>query len=819
MFLQYLKLALRNFRSRPGYSFIHLAGLATGMAACLLLLQYVSFELSFDRFHSQADQIYRVVNERFQNGESVQRGTITYPTIGPTLLKEYPEVTNATRFFYGGGEWVNPNQEDSYRLDRCYYTDAQFLEIFDFKRLAAANDSLLAKSREVVLTAKYARDWYGIKDGDYNQVLGKEIVVDGAPFPFKVVGVLDDIPTNSHLQIDILVSYATIIEAFGENADNSWTWSDFYHYVALAPGTDVLAFEKKLEGFSERYFRGNEVSGSKEVFTLQPLLDAHLKSNDLEYEMGKTANGKSIWALLIIAFFILLIAWINYANLTASRALERAQEVGLRKVVGASNRQLINQFFTEALLANLISFGLAVGLVLLIQPIAHQKLQIDLGELANTNILAQHPRLWGTAASLCLLGLILSTFYPSWILSNQKMASVLKGSFTGQGRGRTLRQGLIVFQFATSIGLIAGTLLVYRQINFLQKKDLGVNIDQMMLVQAPELSRWDSTFINRMDVFKEQLTQLNGIQAACTASRAPGEGIGRVFGLILPAAADDRNHTFGFVQADHSYTKTYGLEILAGRSLRPEDHSPNIDEINSLLINEEGVKTLGFEAPEKAIGQIVNTYGKDWTIVGVIPDFHQLSLHHPISPLLIQPFYGTGHPIAIRFSGSSIAATLPQVEALYDQHFPGNTFQYNFLDERFAQQYASDRQFGQILLFFTLLTIMVACLGLVGLAAYAAQLRTKEISIRKILGAGTSQLVLLLSGGFMKLILIAVLIGLPLAWWGVQQWMTNYAYRVDFSWWQLPLAAVLGLGLAFLTVSYYALRAAWVNPAEQLRGE
>ncbi|WP_367387874.1 ABC transporter permease [Lewinella sp. LCG006] len=819
MFIQYLKLALRNFRSRPGYSFIHLFGLATGMAACLLLLQYVSFELSFDRFHTQADQIYRVVNERFQNGESVQRGTITYPTIAPTLLKDYPEVTNATRFFYGGGEWFSPNQADHYHLDRCYFTDPNFLEIFDFPILAAANDSLLANSREVVLTAKYARDWYSIKDGNYNQVLGKEIVLDGAPFPFKVVGVMEDSPINSHLQIEVLVSYATIIEAFGEDADNSWTWSDFYHYVVLAPGTDVLAFEDKLKDFSERYFRGDEVSGSNEVFTLQPLLDAHLKSSDLEYEMGKTANGKSIWALLIIAFFILLIAWINYANLTASRALERAKEVGLRKVVGASHQQLIHQFFTEALLANVLSFALATGLVFLIQPFAHKKLQIDLGELAHSNILVQYPRLWGTAAAFCLLGLALSAFYPSWILSNQKMAAVLKGSFTGQGRGRTLRQGLIVFQFATSIGLIAGTLLVYRQINFLQKKDLGVNIDQIMLVQAPELTRWDSTFIERMDVFKAQLTELPGIQEACTASRAPGEGIGRVFGLTLPAAADDRNHTFGFIQADHSYTKTYGLEILAGRSLRPEDHSPNIDEINSLLINEEGVKTLGFKTPEEVIGQVVNTSGKEWTIVGVIPNFHQLSLHHPISPLLIQPFYGTSHPIAIRLAADRVASTLPQVEALYNEHFPGNTFQHSFLDERFAQQYTSDRQFGQILLFFTLLTIVVACLGLVGLAAYAAQLRTKEISIRKILGAGTSQLVLLLSGGFMKLILIAVLIGLPLAWWGVKQWLNNYAYRVDFAWWQLPLAALLGLGLAFLTVSYYGLRAAWVNPAEQLRGE
>lgn len=819
MFLQYLKLAFRNFRIRPGYSFIHLFGLATGMAACLLLLQYVGFELSFDRFHSKADNIYRIVNERIQNGESVQKGTITYPTIGPTLLKDYPEVKNASRFFYYGSQWIQPNSNDSYRLERGLYTDFNFLEIFDFKVLAAANDSLLGSSREAILTAKHARSWYGVEDGEYHRVLGKEVTVNGGTTPYRIVGIIEDIPVNSHLDIDVLLSYPTVIDVLGEDADNSWTWSDFYHYIELAPGTDVQAFENKLKDFSGRYFRGDEVSGSTEIFTLQPLLDAHLKSNDLEYEMGRTANGTSIWTLLLIAFFILLIAWINYANLTASRALERAQEVGLRKVVGASSRQLVQQFFTEALLANLFSFGIALAIVVVVQPLVHKQLQIDLGELNTIHILTQHPRLWGTAAGLCILGLALSAFYPSWILSSQKMAMVLKGAFTSQGRGRTLRQGLIIFQFATSIGLIAGTLLVYRQINFLQEKDLGINIEQIMLVEGPEFSQWDSTFIDRMDIFKEQLTQLPGIQEACTASRAPGEGIGRVFGLTVPAAEDDRNFTFGFIHVDHNYTATYQLDPIAGRTLRPEDHSTNMDEISSLLINEEGAKTLGFSPVEDIVGQTVNTYGKDWTIVGVIPNFHQLSLHHPIEPLLLQPLYSTSNALAIRLSASGLSSTLPQVEALYKQHFPGNVFQHTFLDEGFAQQYASDRQFGQILLFFTLLTILVACLGLVGLAAYTAQLRTKEICIRKILGAGTGQLVLLMSNGFMKLILAAVLIGLPLAWWGVQQWMNNYAYHVDFSWWQLPLAAIMGLGVAFLTVSYYGLRAAWVNPADQLRGE
>ena len=819
MFLQYIKIALRNARKRPGYTFIHYFGLAVGMAACLLLLRYIGFELSFDRHYSKADLIHRVINERYQNGEMVQKGPITYPTIGPTLLRDYPEVVNATRFFGSGGEWVKPVEGKLQQVSGVYYTDPAFLQIFDYPILAAAKDTLLERSREAVITASYAQSWFGIDGNDYQQVVGQLLEVDGDSIPFTVSGVIADVPTNSHLDVEVLISYQTLIEAWGEDADQSWVWSDFYHYLELAPGTDVEAFTAKLADFSDRYFRGSEVSGADEKFYLQPLLDIHLYSSDMEYDWARKANGNSIWALLVIAFFILLIAWINYANLTASRALERAQEVGLRKVVGASSKQLLGQFLVEAFLANILSLALAIILVTLLTPFVEQQLQVDLSAIGLVQIMQQHPMLGITALGLALVGLLLSALYPSWVLSSQQMATVVKGYFSSHGRGRRLQQGLIVFQFTASIALIAGTLLVYHQIRFMQQKDLGVSIDQVMVIQSPDLSNFDNTFINRMDVLKGQLAALPGVQAACTSSRVPGSGIGRIFGLTHPAAEDERNYTFGFIHVDHNYTETYELDILAGRALRPEDHNNDFAQIQNLLINEAGVRTLGFENNEAAIGQVVNTYGKDWTIVGVVPDFHQLSLHNPIDPLILQPLYDTNNPISVRLDGAQVEAAIPQMQALYDAHFPGNGFSYTFLDEQFARQYANDRQFGQMLLFFTILTILVACLGLVGLAAYAAQLRMKEISIRKILGAGTARLVFLLSGNFLKLISVAILIGLPLAWWGIQYWLRDYAYTATVQWWTFPLAAIVGLGVALLTVSYHALRAAWVNPAEQLRGE
>ncbi len=819
MLFQYLKIALRNARRRPGYTFIHFFGLAMGMAACLLLLRYIGFELSFDRFHANADNIYRVINERYQNGEMVQKGPITYPTVGPTILNDYPEVTNATRFFGGGGEWIKPIDGELHQVEGVYYVDHAFLEVFDFPVLAAANDSLLARSRQAVITASFIEEWFGLKSSDYHRALGELIEVDGDSLPFTITGVIADVPSNSHLDIEVLISYQTLIEAWGPDVDQSWTWSDFYHYLELAPGTDPKAFETKLADFSDRYFRGDEVSGANEVFYLQPVLDAHLYSSDLEYDWARKANGNSIWALLLIAFFILLIAWINYANLTASRALERAQEVGVRKVVGASTRQLVGQFFVEALLANVLSLGLAVVLLGAVTPLIEQQLSVDLSTVSLVEVLQDHPGLWITGLALTTTGLLLSALYPSWVLSSQQMATVVKGYFGGQGRGKRLQQGLIVFQFTASIALIAGTILVYNQIQFMQQKELGLNIDQVMLIQSPDLSQWDNTFIGRMEVFKERLTGLPAVQAACTSSRVPGNGIGRIFGLTVPAAEDDRNYTFGFIHVDHNYTNTYELDILAGRPFEPQDHSADFNEVQHVLINETGVETLGFKDNESAVGQVVDTYGKEWTIIGVVPDFHQLSLHSTIDPMILQPLYSTNNAISVRLAANQVEATMPQVQALYDEHFPGNGFSYTFLDEQFAQQYASDQQFAQMLILFTLLTILVACLGLIGLAAYAAQLRNREISIRKILGAGTTRLVLLLSSNFLKLIVIAVVIGLPLAWWGIRYWLQDYAYQVKLSWWTFPLAAIVGLGVAFITVSYHALRAAWVNPAEQLRGE
>ncbi|MEM1215304.1 MAG: ABC transporter permease [Bacteroidota bacterium] len=820
MIFQHLKFALRQFLRHRGYTAIHLVGLATGLAACILLVQYVGYELSFDRFHTKADHIYRVVNARYQEGELVQEGTITYPTIGKTLAADFPEITNHTRLFLGGsGNTIVRVNNEIYEVKRGFYVSSSFLDLFDFPLLAAKTDSLFVAPQEMIITRQQADTWFPNLQGNYHTLLGEMIQVDQEEEFYEVVGVLDELPPNTHFNFDCLLSYASIINYFGEAADNSWTWSNFHHYVELDPKADPAALQAKFGGFSERYFRGTEVSGNLEQFYLQPLTEAHLHSSHLEYELGRTTNSNVVWALLAIAFLILVIAWINYANLTIARSLERAQEVGVRKVVGANRRQLIGQFLAESFLANGISAVLALLLVGASKSTLQRYLGIDIGTLPLHETLGQQPLLAVGLISLFSIGLLLAALYPAWVLSRPNLSTTLKGSFTQQRGTKTLRNSLVVFQFATSVALIAGTLMIYRQVNYLQLQDLGVHLDQVVVLNAPELTDWDSTFIDRMDVFKQALVDLPGVKTACTSSNMPGERTGRIFKTTVPSAPDQVAKTMSFIQADYDYATTFELPILAGRDLARLDHSHNWNALNTVLINEVAVAHLGFASKEEAVGQIIETNGKPWTIVGVFADFHQQSLHTAIEPLLIQPIYNTLNELAIRLDTRQVDQTLVALEETYASYFPGNTFNYHFLDESFAEQYASDQQFARILSGFTGLAIFIACLGLIGLAAYTTRLRMKEVSIRKVLGAAQWNILYLLSKDFLILIFPAILIGLPLAWWGIQRWLANYAFQIPTTWQVYVLAALASFVLAALTAGYFAWRASTSNPIQHLSRE
>lgn len=818
MFKNYLKIAFRQLIKNKSQSLILVGGLAVGMMACILLLQYVSYELSFDNFHTKRDHIYRVVNERIQNGKTVQKGTITYPTIGAAMQKDFPEVVNHARI-QPAGEVAIRYQDQMAPQSDMIWVDEHFFEIFDFQILAREGLELLSETNEIVLTRHVADQYFPAAKGQYDQIIGEQIELNNNPDPYRIVGIAEDVPDNSLIQFNVLASFATYIRYQGKAADESWTWSDFWHFIELQPEADVAGLEAKLPGFSDRYFRGTEVSGSTEVFTLQPFKDAHLYSDGLEYEMGRTASGSAVWSLLIIAFFILIIAWINYVNLASVRALERAREVGVRKVVGAPRSALIAQFFTEALLVNLLALLLAWQGANLVKPIFAANFGLEPGAL--TFFSRSTFFLPITMLGLVVAGLLISGAYPAWLLSSPHVSNVLKGAFQRNLGGGAIRKALVVFQFTASIALITSTWLVSRQISYMNQQDLGVNIDQVMTIQGPGLTPFDSTFIEKMNAFKDQLQTNPHILSAATANRTIGDNWqGRVFQIEkMGENAGTEQYTSSFIMTDYGYAETYDMDILAGRFFRETDHSPDFQQLENILLTEAAVQMFGYSNYEDAVGQRLQFWDKHWTVVGVLPDYHSLSLHHPIEPLIFVPAYSTGNALSLRLDGENMESTIGFIETTYQDFFPGNIFEYAFVNETFQRLYETDRRFSRILTFFTLLTVLIACLGLFGLATYMTLLRTKEIGVRKVLGASVSSLLLLLSKDFLKLVLLALFIAIPIAWFFSKQWLMEFPYRVTIEWWMFAIAGLMAIVVAFLAVSAQSVKVAMANPVKSIRSE
>ncbi len=788
------------------------------MGACMLLLQYVGYEMSFDRFHTKADRIYRVVNERFQDGKSIQKGTITYPTIGGAMARDFPEIANHTRIMESGKVFLRLGDKIEEQKG-VFWTDEHFMEIFDFPVLAKEGDQSLKETYEVAVARSVAEVYFPWAKGNFSAVIGKELFLGNGKNPFKVTAVFEDVPANSLLQFKVLASFATITQERGKEATESWTWSDFWHFIELKPGTDAAALQAKFPAFSDRYFQGTKVSGSQEVFSLQALKDAHLYSKNLEYEIGQTANGRAVWSLLVIAFFILIIAWINYVNLSSVRAIERAKEVGVRKAIGANRGQLVGQFMSEALLVNLAAAAVALPLVQAIKPwfSANFDIESDKLSLFSEGLYAMPLAL----AALICMGILISGAYPAWLLSSSSIAGVLKGMFQKSLGGGGLRKGLVVFQFTASIALITATWLVSWQINYMSRQDLGVDIDHVMTINPPSLTNWDSTYIGKMDAFKGALTAHTSIKAAAASNRAPGDPfLGRIFQIQkLGESGSDQSYTCGFINADFNYAATYNLEPLAGRFFQKNDHHPDFNKLESIVVTQSAVKMFGYNSNEAALGQSVRFWNQNWHVVGVLPDFHQKSLHHAMEPLLFVPSYSSSNQISIRVAGDHLDETIAFTQKTFLEFFPGNVFKYAFVDENFQKLYEADTRFGNILGFFTLLTILIACLGLFGLASYTTILRTKEIGIRKVLGASVAGITGLLAKDFLKLVLIAIALATPIAWYFMQLWLTDFAYRIEIQWWMFALAGLAAIIVAFVTVGFQSLRAALANPVKSLRSE
>ena len=814
--------ALRSLKKNKFFSLLNITGLAIGMAVFLLIAQYVRFEKSYESFIPGNEDIYRVSLEAYDKNELIMATAENYPGVGPALKTELPEVVTYARLYNMGYKnnviITNENAQPdpiAFRQRRFLYADSTFLPMMGYKMVKGNAAQALVEPFTAVISDNYARMYFGKEDP-----IGKTLRLRDDDFVdelVKVTGVFKELPSNTHLKFDVLFSYNTLYPR-GDWAVQryrlGWRRKDMYTFVQLKPGTDAKKTEAKLPAIVAKYKPELKETTQKQVLHLQPLKDIHLNS-DLTEEPETNGNARTVFFLGLIGVFVLIIAWINYVNLSTARALERAREVGVRKVIGAVRPQLINQFLVEAALVNLLSVLIAWGLAFLFLSSFNRLsgLELDPSYLAR-------PWFIGLLVSLWIVGSLLSGFYPAIVLSSFKPIVVLKGKLKNNARGILLRKGLVVTQFIASIALIAGTFIVYRQLKYITSKDMGMNISQVLVVERPGIADTSRSVFNaNIDVFRNELKKNPNIQAVSASFTIPGKQ--REYKVVLKrygAAASD-SAIVRFNSLDYDFLDVFKMKVIAGRKFSPD--FPN-DPDTSIIITETAAKLLGFKKPEDAIGQTctIQQFG-NWSpiIVGVVNDYHQVSLKKPLDPSMFNcSLYGAEY-YSMRVNTADLPRTIDHVKKSWATAFRGNPFEYFFLDEYFDKQYANERKFEKLFISFAVLAIIIGCLGLFGLSAYTATQRIKEIGIRKVLGASVPDITKMLSKDFLKLIVIAIVIASPLAWWAMSKWLEDFAYRVNISWWIFLAAGALALAIAMLTVIFQAIKAAIANPVKSLRTE
>jgi putative ABC transport system permease protein len=815
MLKNYIKIAFQNLRKNPGFALINIGGLGIGIACCLLIFQYVAFEYSFDEFHENSEEIYHLSWTRIQNEGEPSAITKTGWAVGPTLADETPEVLRFARIHpeYGSALISNPNQPDkTFDEDKVYYVDSSFFQMFTFPLVFGDPDHALEPGT-FLLSQSAARKYFGDEDP-----LGQSLDIRGwfgADFQFSGVvnGVFRDVPANSHLQFDFLLPMADLFQNSGyndpSNPSTGWGWNNFITYVQLQPDADPSEVDRK---FTEIFMRNRQEdfrqSNVRAYVTSQPLRDIYL-NEDLPLSNVVQGSSRAVYFFTIIGLITILVALVNYINLATASALSRAREVGVRKAIGAQKNQLVFQFLCESALTLLVATVIGFVLAGLVLTTVTTWVDINL-----TYALWNSVSFWMIFPVLFLLVVLLSGLYPAFMLSSFKPMEVLKGNTGTSATGTGMRQGLIVFQFAISIVLLFGTMVVYKQVNYMQHMDLGMNLEQILTFPGPRIVPEGIDKANAVETFTQELSSLPAVWKTATSGSVPGKGFAFGTGNFRKATAD-KSEEIGAsgTSIDTAFVSLYGLELLVG-DLKNCSYSVPEGEPTPIMINETAAYSLGFDTPGDALGEELS-HGR---VVGVLKDFNWSSAHHVRENVIIYLSRTNPH-ISIKVGTEDLPRTIASVEALYKQHFPGNPFQYAFVDEQFDQQYRNDQRFARLFTIFTSLAIFIACLGLLGLATFTAKQRTKEIGIRKVHGASVSSVVGMLSSDFVKLVLIAFLIGSPIAWYVMNRWLESYAYRIDMEWWMFVVSGLVAVAIALLTVSFQSVKAALMNPVESLRSE
>lgn len=793
----YLKTAWRNLRKSKLYTAINLTGLAIATAAFLLLISYVQFERSYENFHHNAADICRVTLKLFQGSDLQGTDCETYPPLGQYAKDQMPEVKDYVRMQdMDHYELITPGK--TIRTEKVFAADPSVFSVFDYKLVKGDPATALSTADGVIITESIAQKLFSTTD-----VLDKIIQIGDKKV--HISGVLKNIPPNTHLRFDMLISFKWLTSE-GYNL-NTWNANNNYTYFLLKPGSDLATFNRKLETLSRERLKN-------EVLVAEPLKDIHLYSHK-SFEPDINGDIRIVNFLLAIAFLVIVIGAANYINLTTARAAERNKEASLRRILGSTRGALIKLFFTESFIINIAAFALSLILVKAALPIYTS----IVGTAAAGNVF-HTDTFWLTALSLLILNCLLSGIYPAIALSAVSTAIATSRTFTRSLKGNTLRKALVVTQFTIALVVLSASIIIYRQLYFIQHQQLGMNINEVLVVRGPDISGPDSLLEAKADVMKGQLMQLSGVKQVSLTNTTPGNELSELntqTDVERLGVKSDKGYNYYLYGIDEDYLPLMNIGMAAGENFRK---GPGND--NKTVINEEAARLLGFHSPQEAIGQKLSVNSgplKHPTIIGVMKNYHQESLKEDVKPMLHWYGYNATSYYAIKINSANIHQTIDNVRKEWQSAYPNHVFDYYFLNEQFNRQYKGDMQFGKIVNFFSLFTLFITCLGLLGLTAYNTTRRIREIGIRKVLGASAQSIVALLSKDFLKLVIIAVVIATPLCWLAMNKWLQNFAYRAPVSWWIFGLTGAGAIGIAVLTIGLQSVKAATSNPAKTLKSE
>jgi putative ABC transport system permease protein len=793
MIKNFLRVAFRNLWRHKGFSLVNIIGLTIGMAAFFLVFLYVCFELSYDSFHSKADRIYRIVSD-------VKTPTgVEHPNTPPLaavigMKQQLPEIQMTTRFTLGDN-WMVIRDKDVFETDNVSIADSNFFQVFGFPLLKGDPKTALSNPASVVLNETNAKKFFGAIDP-----MGKTLIMSRDKFPCTVTGVMKDMPENSHFKADMIIASATF-ERSDSTLDQQWGTYGWSTYALLKPGASAASLQARFSGYIDKF--GGEAMRKTHLtptLLLEPLRKIYLYSTRDDAKSGHIGN---VYIFSIIGAFIVLIAGINFVNLTTARSVERAKEVGIRKVVGAGKLMLAAQFIGESIILCLVAYVVAMGLAALMLPLFNQLA----GKEVSAGILSQ-PLYAVILLGIAVLIGFFAGLYPALVLSSFRPVAVLKGKFSTGTRGTLLRKGLVVVQFTIAIGLMIATLVVYFQLDFMRSQDLGFARDQKLILDT----RADSAKL----AFKRSLASIPGVQSTTMSNYSPGMFLNIQSCQLENYRGEMQDvNTLPYV-VDFDYLSQMHIPVIAGRGFSP---AFGTDTAKAMVLNETAVRQLGYTSPAKAIGKRFEQFGFKGSIIGVVKDFHLRSLQEPIRPISMVVYPPQCDLLCVTINGHGVPQTLAAIETRWKQMLGDRPFSYFFLDEFFDRQYKSEQQFGRLFLNFAVLAIFISCLGLMGLAAYSTVQRTKEIGVRKVVGASVGNIVYLLSRDFLLLVGLAFLVASPLSWFFVRGWLSGFAYQISSTWWIFLLAGASALAIALATVSFQAIKAALVNPVESLRTE